>query len=85
RARRWMEEVSLLVEEKRRVLVSLEYNAKQWEGRVEYDGPLAEGKDAAHKEGAHAYALSQASVFRALASRFVNLWGGVIEEVSSEE
>ncbi|KAJ3764668.1 hypothetical protein FB446DRAFT_612650, partial [Lentinula raphanica] len=74
RARRWMEEVNLLVEEQRRVLVSLEYNAKEWEGRAEYDGPLAEGKDPAHKEGARAYAISQASVFRTLARSFVKLW-----------
>ncbi|KAJ3831999.1 hypothetical protein F5878DRAFT_499319, partial [Lentinula raphanica] len=74
RARRWTEEVNLLMEEKRRVLVSLEYNAKEWEGRAIYDGPLAEGKDAAHKEGARAYALSQASVFHTLARSFVKVW-----------
>ncbi|KAJ3964968.1 hypothetical protein EV361DRAFT_873590 [Lentinula raphanica] len=79
RARRWTEE------EKRRVLVTLEYNAKEWEGRAEYDGPLAEGKDTAHKEGVRAYALSQASMFRTLASSFVRLWGAVIEQGGSEE
>ncbi|KAJ3709697.1 hypothetical protein C8R42DRAFT_598178 [Lentinula raphanica] len=85
RARRWTEEVNLLEEEKRRVLVTLEYNAKEWEGRTEYDGPLAEGKDTAHKEGVRAYALSQASMFRTLASSFVRLWGAVIEQGGSEE
>ncbi|KAJ3818660.1 hypothetical protein F5880DRAFT_1625934 [Lentinula raphanica] len=85
RARRWTEEVNLLEEEKRRVLVTLEYNAKEWEGRAEYDGPLAEGKDTAHKEGVRAYALSQASMFRTLASSFVRLWGAVIEQGGSEE
>ncbi|KAJ3831013.1 hypothetical protein F5878DRAFT_549977 [Lentinula raphanica] len=78
RARRWVEEVNLLVEERRRVLVTLEYNAKEWEGRAEYKGPLSEGKDEAHIEGARAYALSQASVFRALAGRFTDLWAGVV-------
>ncbi|KAJ3964660.1 hypothetical protein EV361DRAFT_873830 [Lentinula raphanica] len=78
RARRWVEEVNLLVEERRRVLVTLEYNTKEWEGRAEYKGPLSEGKDEAHIEGARAYALSQASVFRALAGRFTDLWAGVV-------
>ncbi|KAJ3713060.1 hypothetical protein C8R42DRAFT_593680 [Lentinula raphanica] len=74
RAMRWKEEVCLLVEEKRRVLVTLEHNAKEWEGRATYDGQLSDGKDAAHKEGARAYALSQAAVFRSLARSFVSLW-----------
>ncbi|KAJ3979297.1 hypothetical protein F5890DRAFT_1378084, partial [Lentinula detonsa] len=74
RAKRWMEEVGLLEEEKRRVLVSLEYHAKEWEGQATYDGPLSAGKDTVHMEGVRAYALSQAAVFRALAKRFVGLW-----------
>ncbi|KAJ3748284.1 hypothetical protein EV360DRAFT_76226 [Lentinula raphanica] len=85
RAKRWMEEVALLTEEKRRVLISLEYNATEWEGRVKYEGPLAEGKDVAHTEGARAYALSQAAVFRALARSFVNLWKGVGVDVEGVE
>ncbi|KAJ3737968.1 hypothetical protein EV360DRAFT_58557 [Lentinula raphanica] len=87
RARRWMEEVSLLVEERRRVLVTLEYNANEWEGRAEYEGPLSEGKGEAHKEGARAYALSQASVFRALARSFTELWTGVVgvDEAGEQE
>ncbi|KAJ3726720.1 hypothetical protein C8R42DRAFT_534853, partial [Lentinula raphanica] len=74
RAKRWMEEVNLLAEEKRRVLVTLEHNAKEWEDRADYMGPLAEGKDEAHKEGARAYAFSQATMFRALATRFQDMW-----------
>ncbi|KAJ3832132.1 hypothetical protein F5878DRAFT_500631, partial [Lentinula raphanica] len=74
RARRWIEEVNLLKEEKRRVLVSLEYNAKEWEGRTDYEGPLSEGKDGVHKEGARAYAYAQAAIFRGLARSFEDLW-----------
>ncbi|KAJ3817509.1 hypothetical protein F5880DRAFT_1626284 [Lentinula raphanica] len=85
RAKRWMEEVALLMEEKRRVLVSLEYNATEWEGRAKYDGPLSEGKDAAHNEGVRAYALSQAAIFRSLARRFVELWDGVIVQAGGDE
>ncbi|KAJ3714963.1 hypothetical protein C8R42DRAFT_725909 [Lentinula raphanica] len=87
RARRWMEEVSLLVEERRRVLITLEYNANEWEGRAEYEGPLSEGKGEAHKEGARAYALLQASVFRALARSFTELWTGVVgvDEAGEQE
>ncbi|KAJ3996214.1 hypothetical protein F5050DRAFT_1536209, partial [Lentinula boryana] len=85
RAKRWMEEVGLLEEEKRRVLVSLEYHAKEWEGRATYDGPLSAGKDTAHMEGVRAYALSQAAVFRALAKRFVGLWKGVGVDVKGDE
>ncbi|KAJ3734620.1 hypothetical protein DFJ43DRAFT_1137439 [Lentinula guzmanii] len=85
RAKRWMEEVGLLEEEKRRVLVSLEYHAKEWEGRATYDDPLSAGKDTTHMEGVRAYALSQAAVFRALAKRFVGLWKGVGVDVEGDE
>ncbi|KAJ3779710.1 hypothetical protein GGU10DRAFT_337786 [Lentinula aff. detonsa] len=77
--------VGLLEEEKRRVLVSLEYHAKEWEGRATYDGPLSAGKDTAHLEGVQAYALSQAAVFCALAKRFVGLWKGVGVDVEGDE
>ncbi|KAJ3752813.1 hypothetical protein EV360DRAFT_75034 [Lentinula raphanica] len=46
------------------------------DGRVQKQGPLSNGKDEAHMEGARAYALSQASIFHALASRFAELWAG---------
>ncbi|KAK7461260.1 hypothetical protein VKT23_008435 [Stygiomarasmius scandens] len=44
RAKRWEEEVVLLKEEMRRCLVTLEYNARLWEDRREYQGALADGK-----------------------------------------
>ncbi|KAJ3817326.1 hypothetical protein F5880DRAFT_1493129, partial [Lentinula raphanica] len=85
RAKRWMEEVNLLAEEKRRVLVTLEHNAKEWEDRADYMGPLAEGKDEAHKEGARAYAFSQATMFRALATRFQDMWNKNSAEEGGDE
>ncbi|KAE9398409.1 hypothetical protein BT96DRAFT_822023, partial [Gymnopus androsaceus JB14] len=60
RSRRWGEEVELLTEEMRRCLVTLEFNAKEWEARTEYTGALAADKGTAHTEGVRAYALSQA-------------------------
>ncbi|KAK7434987.1 hypothetical protein VKT23_019893 [Stygiomarasmius scandens] len=42
-AKRWEEEVVLVKEEMRRCLVTLEYNAMKWDGRCDYNGPLAKG------------------------------------------
>ncbi|THU91454.1 hypothetical protein K435DRAFT_820836 [Dendrothele bispora CBS 962.96] len=64
RAKRWEEEVILVKEEMRRCLVTLEYNAVQWDGR----------------QGVRAYAYSQAAVYRDLASVFRRLWEGVRED-----
>ncbi|THU93123.1 hypothetical protein K435DRAFT_861819 [Dendrothele bispora CBS 962.96] len=44
RAQKWNEEVILVKEEMRRCLVTLEYLAKQWDGRETYEGPLSQGK-----------------------------------------
>ncbi|KAJ3716228.1 hypothetical protein C8R42DRAFT_589224, partial [Lentinula raphanica] len=74
RAKRWEEEVILLKEEMRRCVVSLEARAKVWEGRNTYEGPLADGKDDAHKEGVAAYAARQANVYRRLKQHFLLLW-----------
>lgn len=70
RALRWTEEVSLLKEEMRRVLVSLEYTARWWEGRAEPWDCI----DVVLAEGIRAYALRQASIQRALADKFRKLW-----------
>ncbi|KAK6977461.1 hypothetical protein R3P38DRAFT_3237208 [Favolaschia claudopus] len=67
RARRWQEEVDLLEEEYRRVLISLEHEAKHWETRVT-EVPVG-SVDVAYAQGAIAYALKQASTYRDLASR----------------
>ncbi|KAJ3753954.1 hypothetical protein EV360DRAFT_16918, partial [Lentinula raphanica] len=74
RVQRWHEELELLAEEKRRVLVSLEHEALQWEGRQVYAGPLAAKSDEIHLEGARAYALSQAHLYQQITQGFLRLW-----------
>ncbi|KAJ7594166.1 hypothetical protein C8J56DRAFT_1043935 [Mycena floridula] len=69
RVRRWREEVLLLSEEMRRVLVSFEWTAKRWESRA--DLPGFSGLRAA---GAAAYASKQAAIYRGLAVRCRSLW-----------
>ncbi|KAL1671802.1 hypothetical protein EV122DRAFT_284573 [Schizophyllum commune] len=74
RVRRWSEEVPLLQEEMRRVLVTLEHTASRWDALRSGDtrfGPQA--------EGARAYAANQAAVYRALAAHFENMWVGLRE------
>lgn len=78
---RWKEETELLQEEMRRCIQSLKYSAKEWIGRMLYEGPLADGKDAAHMEGAAAYAASQAAVYRGIAAQFERLWANLSEVV----
>ncbi|KAJ3764973.1 hypothetical protein FB446DRAFT_655900, partial [Lentinula raphanica] len=48
RVRRWHEELELIAEEQRHVLVSLEHEASQWEERQIYAGPLAAKSDEIH-------------------------------------
>ncbi|KAJ3964901.1 hypothetical protein EV361DRAFT_975512 [Lentinula raphanica] len=74
RVERWKEELALIEEEKRRVLVSLEHEASQWENRQVYSGHLAEKSDSTHSEGVRAYALSQAHLYRQIARNFRSLW-----------
>ncbi|KAJ3817266.1 hypothetical protein F5880DRAFT_1493225, partial [Lentinula raphanica] len=85
RVQRWKEELGLLEEEKRRVLVSLEHEAKQWEGRQEYAGPLAAKVDTIHLEGARAYALLQAHLYRQIANNFYRLWNLLEREENGDE
>lgn len=77
RCSRWGEEVELLTEEMNRSLKTLEVYAAEWEGRAVYMGPLSAGKDTAHAEGVHAFAQSQASLFRRIAQGFRVIWGMV--------
>lgn len=85
RTSRWGEEISLLSAEMDRCIVTLEYNAKEWDDRTEYTGPLAAGKDAAHAEGVRAYAISQADMYRRIAEGFRAVWGVLNQEGSSFE
>ncbi|KAJ7736633.1 hypothetical protein B0H16DRAFT_1466534 [Mycena metata] len=68
RTQRWHEEVRLLEEEARRFPVSMEYRAQQWEGRA---GGVRVGEvPEAEADGAIAYAMKQAAMYRDLAVRF---------------
>ncbi|KAJ7736393.1 hypothetical protein B0H14DRAFT_3097541 [Mycena olivaceomarginata] len=80
RTRQWTEEVELLREEMRRVPITLRWKAQWWEDRstvAEFNGY--------HAEGARAYALRQADLFRKLANHFEMIWAGLAgaEEVES--
>ncbi|KAJ7715348.1 hypothetical protein B0H16DRAFT_1339955, partial [Mycena metata] len=67
RVRRWREEVRLLEEEARRLPISLEFEAKQWEDMVkEVQVGLIPYEEAA---GAIAYGLKQAAIYREIAAR----------------
>ncbi|PBK63610.1 hypothetical protein ARMSODRAFT_1023811 [Armillaria solidipes] len=72
RVNRWTEELALMVEEMRRVLVTLEKEAVSWEERR---GGYAE-LTARASEGLAAYADRQAALLRQLASWFGTLWNG---------
>ncbi|KAK7030523.1 CxC2 domain-containing protein [Favolaschia claudopus] len=67
RARRWEEEVQLLEEEYRRVLISFEHEASGWEERAKQIpvGTVEVG----YAQGAVAYALKQAALYRTLAAK----------------
>ncbi|KAJ7736077.1 hypothetical protein B0H16DRAFT_1326682 [Mycena metata] len=69
RSRRWKEEIRLLEEEYRRILVSFEHEARRWEARVCAIpiGAVEEG----YAQGAVAYGLKQAEMYREIAARAV--------------
>ncbi|KAK7055626.1 CxC2 domain-containing protein [Favolaschia claudopus] len=67
RSRRWAEEVLLLSEEHRRSLVSFEHEAVKWEARAK-EVPVG-SVEVGFAQGAIAYALRQAAMFRTLAAR----------------
>ncbi|KAJ7043422.1 hypothetical protein C8F04DRAFT_1250850 [Mycena alexandri] len=69
RTRRWKEEVRLLQEEYRRILVSFEHEAQRWEARI-CAIPVG-GVEEGYAQGAIAYGLKQAAMYRDLAARAV--------------
>jgi hypothetical protein len=77
---RWSEEVQLLKEEMRRVRKTLEWEARQWEGRTE---PWT--ADAAAAEGIMAYAMRQAQVRRDLLCHFTRMWDKPLVPVVNNE
>ncbi|KAJ7030889.1 hypothetical protein C8F04DRAFT_1263380 [Mycena alexandri] len=69
RSRRWKEEVRLLQEEYRRILVSFEHEAQRWEARV---CAIRVGEvEVGYAQGAVAYGLKQAAMYRDIAARAV--------------
>ena len=73
RAYRFHEEVELLKEEQRRVLISLAQTAQWWEEKAE---DVQFKPTQALREGASAYAARQAALRRALAASFRATWAG---------
>ncbi|TFK60998.1 hypothetical protein BDN72DRAFT_778739, partial [Pluteus cervinus] len=72
RAKRWQEEVLLLQEEMKRVLLFLENEAKTWRSRAECQK---------EKDGRYAYAAQQAGLRDDLRAHFQEMWKDVDEMV----
>lgn len=69
RSRRWKEEIRLLEEEQRRVLQSFQYEAEKWEARAGRDMIKVGEVEVGYAQGAIAYALQQAAMYRDIAAR----------------
>ncbi|KAJ7768414.1 hypothetical protein B0H16DRAFT_1308210 [Mycena metata] len=67
RSRRWKEEVRLLEEEYRRILLSFEHEAQRWDARIR---AIRVGEvEEQYAQGAMAYGLKQAAMYRDIAAR----------------
>ncbi|KAF8444074.1 hypothetical protein L210DRAFT_3611327 [Boletus edulis BED1] len=75
RAQRWSEEVELLLEEMRRTLVFLQWDAARWEER----GKSITSADKVIAAGHHAYAHRQANIRYSLAERCHLSWSPTME------
>ncbi|TFK60900.1 hypothetical protein BDN72DRAFT_778834, partial [Pluteus cervinus] len=75
RAKRWQEEVLLLQEEMKRVLMFFETEVQVWRSRAEYQKGTDDG------DGRHAYACQQSALREGLKAHFQELWKGVDEMV----
>ena len=71
RLERWAEEVELLQEEMRRVVVFLEWKSQDWLARVEVHGGNSTPDI---QSGLNAYAEKQVAIYHDLAISFVKLW-----------
>ncbi|TFK58315.1 hypothetical protein BDN72DRAFT_782249 [Pluteus cervinus] len=81
RSKRWKEEVLLLQEEMRRVLMFFESEAETWKSRTEVSRA---NLDEVGFEGFSAYALQQAALRFELKCHFETLWTGVDDYVQSK-
>jgi hypothetical protein len=76
RLKRWDEEVELLQEEMRRVVVFLKWKSRDWLAKVEAPrGNLTSDIQSGHD----AYAMKQAAVYHNLAASFAKLWHPMLE------
>lgn len=74
RAERWEEEIILLREEMRRILVFLDYQGQWWRAQ----GTLRTEHDDVLSSGLRGYAEKQATLRRRLGNKFASIWlGGV--------
>ena len=80
RANRCKEEVLLLREEMRRVLVFLEWKSEWWVERQELREGLLRDLD----EGLRAFAMGQADLQRRLAVRFREIWKGSLQDEATD-
>lgn len=86
RLERWKEEIILVKEEMRRILVYLHFLAKQWIAQGEIFVETGQQKLSDINRGRIAYANRQASVYYAIADSFAMEWKGVLEsDVSDQE
>ncbi|TFK60098.1 hypothetical protein BDN72DRAFT_779845 [Pluteus cervinus] len=77
RAKRWQEEILLLQEEMKRVLLFLENEATTWKSRAAFQ----QEERSTRSEGMHAYAFQQAMLREELKAHFQTMWKGVDELV----
>ncbi|TFK59339.1 hypothetical protein BDN72DRAFT_873055 [Pluteus cervinus] len=81
RCKRWQEEVVLLTEEMRRVLMFLDTSADRWRAKANFQKKEVDGMC---QEGIQAYALQQNSLCLDLKSHFKELWRYVDDYVQSK-
>jgi len=81
RAKRYEEEVELVVEEMRRTLATFEWNVCEWERRA--TSPLSNpAVDNTVAAGITSYAYKQADIHRKMISVFINCWYKVLKDRS---
>lgn len=80
RAQRWTEEVKLLQEEMRRVLVFLEWRAKWWRSKATCRDDI----DAALASGLAAYSEKQAVILEGLEQSFAKIWSSILKKQQTQ-
>ena len=83
RAKRFEEEVELIVEEMRRTLGFLEWKAKEWKSFATSLPSGASAIDTATSDGVTAYANKQADIQLKLAATFIDDWYHILAQLPS--